>query len=155
MRRLLVAAVTLSLMAAFAPIAPASSPAEAAPADQACRSDVVTQRDMAGTYRSSSIYVEIFPCGGIYVEWADAAGNYVRLHAAGRAHLVRRTMAALEQELDPDRFVRVHRSAIVRRDFVTGLRRDGGGRWWARLGDGEEQKVGRLYLHNAKGLAGR
>ena len=52
------------------------------------------------------------------VEWADAAGNYARLHAAGRAHLVRRTMAALEQELDPERFVRVHRSAIVNVDRI-------------------------------------
>ena len=44
---------------------------------------------------------------------------------------------------------------MVRRDFITGFRRDETGRWYAQLADGEEQKVGRLYLDNAKGLAGR
>jgi two-component system LytT family response regulator len=47
------------------------------------------------------------------VDWMDAAGNYVRLHTGGRAHLVRDTMKAIEARLDPERFVRIHRSAIV------------------------------------------
>jgi two-component system LytT family response regulator len=47
------------------------------------------------------------------VDWMDAAGNYVRLHSSGRAHLVRDTMKAIEARLDPERFVRIHRSAIV------------------------------------------
>jgi two-component system LytT family response regulator len=47
------------------------------------------------------------------VDWMDAAGNYVRLHSGGRAHLVRDTMKAIEARLDPERFVRIHRSAIV------------------------------------------
>ena len=79
----------------------------------------------------------------------------MRLHVGKRSWLINHTIGKLEEELDPARFVRLHRSAIVRRDFVTGLRRDEGGRWWARLADGDEQKVGRLYLANAKGLAGR
>jgi two-component system response regulator AlgR len=64
-------------------------------------------------------------------------------------------MAKLEEGLDPACFVRLHRSAIVRRDNVTGLRREESGSWYARLADGSEQKVGRLYLHNARSLAGR
>ena len=79
----------------------------------------------------------------------------MRLHVGRRSWLINPTIGKLEAELDPQRFVRIHRSAIVRRDFVTGLRRDEGGRWHARLADGDEQKIGRLYLANAKGLAGK
>lgn len=89
------------------------------------------------------------------IERISAERDYMRLHVGKRSWLINHTIGRLEEELDPEKFVRLHRSAIVRRDFVTGLRRDEGGRWWAMLADGEAQKVGRLYVHNAKGLAGR
>nr|WP_295373161.1 LytTR family DNA-binding domain-containing protein [uncultured Sphingosinicella sp.] len=89
------------------------------------------------------------------VDRITAERDYMRLHAGPRSWLINHTIGKLEEELDPARFVRIHRSAIVRRDFVTGLRRDESGRWYAGFPDGEEQKVGRLYLHNAKELAGR
>jgi two-component system, LytTR family, response regulator len=47
------------------------------------------------------------------IEWIEAAGNYVRLHAAGATHLVRDTMASVETRLDPQQFLRIHRSRIV------------------------------------------
>ena len=47
------------------------------------------------------------------IEWIEAAGNYVRLHAGGATHLVRETMASIESRLDPHRFLRIHRSRIV------------------------------------------
>jgi two-component system response regulator AlgR len=89
------------------------------------------------------------------VDRITAERDYMRLHSGPRSWLINHTIGKLEEELDPARFVRIHRSAIVRRDFVVGLRRDDSGRWYARFPDGEEQKVGRLYLHNAKELAGR
>jgi two-component system response regulator AlgR len=89
------------------------------------------------------------------VDRVSAERDYMRLHVGKRSWLINHTIGKLEEELDPAKFVRLHRSAIVRRDFVTGLRRDESGRWWAALADGGEQKVGRLYLANAKGLAGR
>jgi two-component system, LytTR family, response regulator AlgR len=89
------------------------------------------------------------------IDRITAERDYMRLHVGPRSWLINHTIGRLEAELDPERFVRIHRSAIVRRDFVTGLRRDDGGRWWARLADGDEQKVGRLYVRNAKKLAGR
>jgi two-component system response regulator AlgR len=113
---------------------------------------------------SDSLYVEEFwvsEARGLVrlsagdVERVSAERDYMRLHVGKRSWLINHTIGRLEAELDPARFVRLHRSAIVRRDFVTGLRRDEGGRWWARLADGGEQKVGRLYLANAKALAGR
>jgi len=90
-----------------------------------------------------------------HVDRISAERDYMRLHSGKRSWLINHTIGKLEEELDPEKFVRIHRSAIVRRDFVIGLRRDENGRWYARFPDGEEQKVGRLYLHNAKELAGR
>ncbi|HEY0113860.1 MAG TPA: LytTR family DNA-binding domain-containing protein [Allosphingosinicella sp.] len=89
------------------------------------------------------------------VDRVSAERDYMRLHVGKRSWLIHETIGKLEEQLDPAKFVRLHRSSIVRRDFVGGFRRDESGRWWARLGDGTEQKVGRLYLQNAKGLAGR
>ncbi|WP_460760597.1 LytTR family DNA-binding domain-containing protein [Lysobacter fragariae] len=52
------------------------------------------------------------------VEWLQASGNYVNLHVRGRDYPLRTTMATIEAQLDPARFVRVHRSYIVNLDCV-------------------------------------
>ena len=52
------------------------------------------------------------------VEWLQASGNYVNLHVRGRDYPLRTTMAAIEMQLDPARFVRVHRSHIVNLDAI-------------------------------------
>jgi two-component system, LytTR family, response regulator len=52
------------------------------------------------------------------IEWIEAADNYVRLHRASEFNVVRETLTALEVRLDPLRFVRIHRSAIVNIDEV-------------------------------------
>ena len=55
------------------------------------------------------------------VDWIEAEDNYVRLHAGARSYLHRETLAALEKQLDPDRFARIHRSAIVQIDRIVEL----------------------------------
>ena len=52
------------------------------------------------------------------VDWIEAADYYATLHVGERAHLVRETLAGLARRLDPERFLRVHRSAIVNLDRV-------------------------------------
>ena len=52
------------------------------------------------------------------VDWIEAARNYVRLHAGDRVHTVRTTLAALEARMDPERFRRISRSALVNLDRV-------------------------------------
>jgi len=52
------------------------------------------------------------------IEWIEAQGNYLALHANGRSHLVRDTLQAFSRRLDQDRFVRVHRRAIVAIDRI-------------------------------------
>ena len=74
----------------------------------------------------------------------------MRLHVGKRSWLIHHSMAALEEGLDPELFVRLHRSAIVRRDFIAGFSRNPSGRWIARLGDGSEQPVGRLYADQVR-----
>jgi two-component system LytT family response regulator len=86
------------------------------------------------------------------VDWIDARGNYARLHVAGRTHLVRETMHALEAKLDPAIFIRVHRSAIVNVDRIGAVEpyrngeftitmRDGG---WVRSSASYNERVRRL-----------
>lgn len=53
----------------------------------------------------------------------DAAGNYVRLNThAGQRHLLRQTLSELERRLDPERFVRIHRSTIVNVEHIREIR---------------------------------
>ncbi|HTI36713.1 MAG TPA: LytTR family DNA-binding domain-containing protein [Vicinamibacterales bacterium] len=55
------------------------------------------------------------------VDWMEAADNYIRLHVESREYLLRETLATLERRLDPYRFVRIHRSAIVAVDRIATL----------------------------------
>ncbi|HJU91032.1 MAG TPA: LytTR family DNA-binding domain-containing protein [Gemmatimonadaceae bacterium] len=55
------------------------------------------------------------------IDWIEAAGNYLRLHVGQDVHLMRETMKAIETKLDPDRFVRIHRSIIVNTDRIREL----------------------------------
>ena len=89
------------------------------------------------------------------IDRVTAERDYMRLHVAKRSWLIHHSMTALEEGLDPELFVRLHRSAIVRRDFIAGFSRNPSGRWIARLADGEEQPVGRLYADQVRAIAGR
>ena len=89
------------------------------------------------------------------IDRVTAERDYMRLHVGKRSWLIHHSMTALEEGLDPDLFVRLHRSAIVRRDFIAGFSRNASGRWIARLADGEEQPVGRLYSDQVRAIAGR
>ncbi len=55
------------------------------------------------------------------IDWIDASGTYARLHAGSRAPLLRETLKSLEARLDPERFVRVHRSAIVNVERIVAI----------------------------------
>ena len=89
------------------------------------------------------------------VERIDAERDYVRLHVGGRSYLLLQTVSGLEARLDPARFIRLHRSTILRRDRITGLRHDGLGVWSAELDDATMVRIGRTYLSRAKAMAGR
>ena len=79
------------------------------------------------------------------IDWIEADKDYVLLHARGKSHIMRITMAALEQRLDPQELLRVHRSAFVRPSVVAEVRRNGRTVSLA-LKTGAEAPVGPQYL---------
>lgn len=98
---------------------------------------------------------ELIRIAAMDIERIEAERDYMRLHTAGRSYLLHQTISALEQRLNPEQFQRIHRSHIVRRDLITGLRHEGGGVWHALLGDDLSMRIGRKYLADVKRLAGK
>jgi DNA-binding LytR/AlgR family response regulator len=86
--------------------------------------------------------------------WLQAERDYVRLHTATGRHLVRGTLAGFEARLPGERFVRVHRSAIVRADAVTAIRRKGDRAFEVTLATGDVAPVGRSYRGAVERLKG-
>lgn len=70
------------------------------------------------------------------IDWIDVAGNYARLHTGAGVHLLRETLKQLEQRLDPDRFIRVHRSIIVNLERITTVEPYFHGEYTLTLNDG-------------------
>jgi two-component system, LytTR family, response regulator len=77
------------------------------------------------------------------IDWIEAYDNYLRLHVAGRAHLLRQTMNELEAALNPEQFARIHRSTIVNLDRVKELHPHLNGEHLVILQDGTELKLSR------------
>ncbi|WP_343520222.1 LytTR family DNA-binding domain-containing protein [Sphingomonas sp.] len=86
------------------------------------------------------------------IERIDAERDYMRLTVGGRSYLIHQTISELERRLDPDCFLRLHRSTIVRKDRIVKLRHDGLGVWHAELSDGELVRIGRTYQAAAKAI---
>ena len=128
--------------------------AEAKPADQASP----WLEELWVPHRSELVRIGVAEVGRI-----DAERDYVRLHVgdgeaqggSGRSYLLLQTIAGLEARLDPDRFIRIHRSVILRRDRIAGLRHDGLGVWSVETTAGETLRIGRTYLAKVKAMAGR
>ena len=83
--------------------------------------------------------------GANEIEWIDAAGDYMCIHAGGKTHIIRETMKALQQRLDPSRFQRIHRSAIVNVHKVKELHPHSNGEYFIILENGAELKLSRSY----------
>jgi two-component system, LytTR family, response regulator len=87
------------------------------------------------------------------VDWLEAAGNYVEVHARGAEYLIRATLASLEKRLDPQRFVRIHRSAIVNADRVAEIRSDAHGDFDVTLAGGKVLRMTRNFSERLMGRA--
>ena len=77
------------------------------------------------------------------IEYIVQSGPYAELHSNGRRHLIREAMQTLEERLDPNKFMRVHRSMIVRLDLVEALHRGTGGDYEVQLKGGTRVRVSR------------
>ena len=79
------------------------------------------------------------------IDWIEACGDYVNLHAGNRTHLLRQTMNKMESQLDPTRFLRIHRSTIVQTSRIRELVALDNREFLLRLADGKELKTSRSY----------
>jgi two-component system LytT family response regulator len=85
------------------------------------------------------------------VDWIDSADNYLRLHVGERSDFWRGTMKGAEAELDPKRFVRVHRSAIIAVDRVTAIHKEAIG-YVIELRGGTRLRSSRRYVEQVRAL---
>lgn len=79
------------------------------------------------------------------VEWIEAADNYVRLHRGGNYHLLRQSLGRLEETLDPKRFARIHRSAMVNLTSVKALEPTPSGEYDVILHNGRRLTLSRSH----------
>lgn len=79
------------------------------------------------------------------IDWLSAEGNYVHVQVGSVGHLVRATLQALLQELDPARFVRIHRSIVVQLDRIERVVPWASGDYMALLRDGRQLRISRHY----------
>lgn len=88
---------------------------------------------------------EIFFLKAEEIDWIEAEGDYMKFHVGGKTHLMRETMARLEERLDPKRFIRIHRSTIVNIDRLRKLSPSFAGEYAVVLHDGTKLRLSRGY----------
>lgn len=86
------------------------------------------------------------------VDWIDVADNYLQLHAGTRTHLYRSTMKEIEEELDPAKFVRIHRCVMVAVDRIVAIRSQDIGGYLLDLTDGTQLRASRAYADRVRAL---
>ncbi|SHF73297.1 two component transcriptional regulator, LytTR family [Microbulbifer donghaiensis] len=84
------------------------------------------------------------------IDWIDAAGDYMCVHANGETHVMRITMKELEQQLDPKLFQRIHRSTIVNLSRVREICAHINGEYHLVLNNGERLKMSRSYKNKVQ-----
>jgi len=86
------------------------------------------------------------------IRWIGAEENYIRVATGSETHLLRETMARIEEQLDPSMFLRVHRSAIVNLQFVKEVRTEPGGEYSVLLANGQKIGMSRSYRSRVSDL---
>ena len=86
------------------------------------------------------------------VDLIEAERDYMRLHVGARSWLIHQTIKSLEARMNPDQFMRIHRSKMIRREGIVGLKHHGDGAWSVDLGEGGVHRIGRTYLHDVKSI---
>ncbi|HKR24477.1 MAG TPA: LytTR family DNA-binding domain-containing protein, partial [Allosphingosinicella sp.] len=86
------------------------------------------------------------------IDWIEAEGEYVRIHAGAASFLERGSLTDATARLAPFGFVRIHRSAVINPDQVVAVEKSGWGGLVLRLGSGARVPVGRKYREVARAL---
>lgn len=88
------------------------------------------------------------------IDWIEAKGNYVCLHAGTESYVQRQALGTLEQRLEPGRFLRIHRSVIVNVDKIRELRPWPTGEYVVVMRNGKELTLSRGYRNQLSKLLG-
>ena len=140
----MLSAAVMALRHVFARVpAPAAEPAAAPTPSQP---ESLPER-FAVRKRGKEIMVEVAD-----IDWIEAAGNYAVLHVGGDTLEIRSTLTKLEGELDPKRFVRVHKSYVVNVARIAEVTPWISGDWRIRLQDGAEVNLSRRYRQRFEAL---
>ena len=91
-------------------------------------------------------------CGQEDIDWVDAAGDYMCVHALGETHIMRKTMKELETALNADFLQRIHRSTIVNVRCVREMQSHINGEYFLTLESGHTVKLSRTYKDKLKYL---
>jgi two-component system LytT family response regulator len=86
------------------------------------------------------------------IDWLEAFGNYVKVHVGSQEHLLRDSLKCFEERLDPNRFLRVHRSAVVNLDSIERLEPWFHGEYSVFLRDGTKLTSSRTYSERLRSL---
>jgi two-component system, LytTR family, response regulator len=89
------------------------------------------------------------------IDWIEAEGNYVSVHSGKKSHLLRETISSLESQLDPKKFVRIHRSSIVRLDYIQELQPWFHGEYRVILQDGTQLTLSRNHRDKLQEALGK
>ena len=89
------------------------------------------------------------------IDWIEAEGNYVSVHSGKKTHLLRETISSLEAQLDPRKFVRIHRSSIIRLDFIQELQPWFHGEYHVILQDGTQLTLSRNHRDKLQEALGK
>jgi len=89
------------------------------------------------------------------IDWIESEGNYVRLHVGKETHLLRETLNQMEERLDSDQFLRIHRSTIVNLDRIKELQSWFHGEYRVLLQDGTQLLLSRKYREKLRDLLGK
>ncbi len=88
------------------------------------------------------------------IEWIEAADYYARLHVGGKTFMLRETIKQLSVSLDPKRFIRIHRSAIVNIDHMREILREGQTEGWIVLSNGQRLKMSKTGWQSLSAATG-
>lgn len=89
------------------------------------------------------------------IDWIEAEGNYVSVHSGKKSHLLRETISSLEAQLDPKKFLRIHRSSIVRIDRIQELQPWFHGEYRIILQNGTQLTLSRNYRDKLQEALGK
>lgn len=88
------------------------------------------------------------------IYWFEASGDYVIVHTENKSHLINESLIHLEKKLDPEQFIRIHRSSMINADYIQEFEPHFNGEFYVTLKNQTKLKLSRTYRDNVRFLFG-